>query len=110
MDGETFTEEASELGIDDCFETGRGMTLLDANGDGELDIVYGNWNGPHRLMIKTASGYTNEATPAMAVASPIRTVIAADFDNDGQEELFMNNIPVRLPHTRASSALAFERP
>ena len=46
----------------------------------------------------------------MAVASPIRTVIAADFDNDGQEELFMNNIPVRLPHTRASSALAFERP
>ena len=60
VDGETYIEEAPGLGISDCYETGRGMTLLDANGDGELDIVYGNWNGPHRLMIKGSSGYTNE--------------------------------------------------
>ena len=28
----------------------------------------------------------------MQIPSPIRTVIAADFDNDGVEELFYNNI------------------
>jgi len=32
------------------------------------------------------------APPAMARPSAIRTVIAADFDNDGYEELFFNNI------------------
>merc|ERR1712198_279101 len=30
-----------------------------------------------------------------AVPTPIRTVIAADFDNDGNQELFMNNIAYR---------------
>lgn len=32
------------------------------------------------------------APPEMAQPSAIRTVIAADFDNDGYEELFFNNI------------------
>ena len=29
----------------------------------------------------------------MAEPSPIRTVVVADFDNDGYEEIFYNNIP-----------------
>ena len=29
----------------------------------------------------------------MAATSRIRTVIVADFDNDGYEEIFWNNIP-----------------
>ena len=28
-------------------------------------------------------------------STPIRTVIAMDFDNDGNQELFMNNIDYR---------------
>ena len=32
------------LGLKDADYTGRGTALLDANGDGLLDIVYGNWN------------------------------------------------------------------
>ena len=31
--------------------------------------------------------------PEMATPSRVRTVIAADFDNDGAAELFYNNIP-----------------
>lgn len=31
---------------------GRGVALADFNRDGKTDIVYGNWNGPHRLYIQ----------------------------------------------------------
>merc|ERR1719461_1803378 len=78
-------------------QTGRGTALLDANGDGLVDIVYGNWNGPHRLYVQSRDGdevkFTDAATDEMAIPSKIRTVIVADFDNDGYEEIFYNNIP-----------------
>jgi len=35
------------------------------------------------------------ATEGFAAPSPIRTVIAADFDNDKQLEVFFNNIAYR---------------
>lgn len=70
------------------------------------------WNpfqGPHRLFALSGpgpiggaealgfkdgdtGGFKDVAPPAMARPSAIRTVIAADFDNDGYEELFFNNI------------------
>lgn len=37
-------------------------------------------------------GFKDIAPLVMAEPSTIRTVIAADFDNDGYEELFFNNI------------------
>ena len=42
--------------------------------------------------------YKDETPPSMQLPSRIRTVIAADLDNDGYEELFFNNIgePNRL--------------
>merc|ERR550534_3344170 len=96
-DSGTYTNKAATLGIDDPNNTGRGTALLDANGDGLIDIVYGNWNSQHRLYIQQRNGnsvsFTDQATPEMQVASPIRTVIVADFDNDGYEEIFWNNIP-----------------
>jgi hypothetical protein len=61
--------------------------------------VYGNWEGPHRLMVRRPDGtFRDRATPALALPSAVRTVIAADFDNDGFEEVFFNNIgePNRL--------------
>merc|ERR1719181_1634327 len=68
--------------------------MMDANGDGVLDLVYGNWNGPHRMFIQHANqNFIDEAPKALAKPSPIRTVIAADWDNDGFEEIFYNNIP-----------------
>merc|ERR1719210_110953 len=93
----TYTDLAHDLGLEDPNYTGRGTALLDANGDGLVDIVYGNWNGAHRLFVQSRDGnsisFTDEATADMAVASNIRTVIVADFDNDGYEEIFWNNIP-----------------
>jgi len=39
-------------GVDDRYQHGRGVALADFNGDGKTDIVYGNWNGPHRLFLQ----------------------------------------------------------
>jgi hypothetical protein len=95
----TFEEIAESAGISDPYYNGRGLVALDIDGDGRFDVVYGNWEGPHRMYLQTACEQFEEVAPSeMAVPSPIRTVIAADFDNDGYEELFFNNIgePNRL--------------
>ncbi|XP_036389241.1 cartilage acidic protein 1a [Megalops cyprinoides] len=95
----TFTDVATESGVDDRMQHGRGVALADFNGDGKTDIVYGNWNGPHRLFLQLSTNskprFKNIATQKFATPSPVRTVIAADFDNDRQLEVFFNNIAYR---------------
>jgi hypothetical protein len=88
-----YEEIAAELGLEDPDQHGRGVALLDTNDDGTLDIVYGNWDGLHRLYVRQPSGgFADMATDDLAFPSWVRTVIAADFDNDGYEEIFFNNI------------------
>lgn len=105
IDGDGAEEVAQDSNIADPQETVRGVATLDANEDGLFDIVYGNWEGPHRLFIAQAddqsSGmitYEDQAPELLSAPSKVRTVIAADFDNDGYEELFFNHIgePNRL--------------
>ncbi|XP_029012807.1 cartilage acidic protein 1a [Betta splendens] len=92
----TFTDVARQAGVEDRYQHGRGVALADFNGDGKTDIVYGNWNGPHRLYLQGSdSKFRNVATAEFAAPSPIRTVIAADFDNDKALEVFFNNIAYR---------------
>jgi hypothetical protein len=95
----TYVDIAAIAGVSDPYEHGRGVAVLDANGDGRFDLAYGNWEGAHRLYVQQEPGkFRNIAASAMVIPSRIRTVIAADFDNDGYEELFFNNIgqPNRL--------------
>ncbi|KAM6972503.1 cartilage acidic protein 1a [Aplochiton taeniatus] len=92
----TFTDVAKAAGVEDRYQHGRGLALADFNGDGKTDIVYGNWNGEHRLYLQgTEQKFRNIATGEFASPSPIRTVIAADFDNDKELEVFFNNIAYR---------------
>ncbi len=94
-----FEEIAGMAGVSDASQHARGVAALDANDDGLFDLVCGNWEGRHRLFIQNFSGgFSDAAPPEMAEPSRVRTVIAADFDNDGYEEIFFNNIgePNRL--------------
>lgn len=88
-----YEELATELGIGDARQNARGVAVLDANEDGLFDLVCGNWEGAHRLFMHLPNGHFEDtAPPEMAEPSRVRTVIAADFDNDGYEEIFFNNI------------------
>ncbi|TKC49153.1 hypothetical protein EI555_021627 [Monodon monoceros] len=95
----TFVDAAASAGVDDPHQHGRGVALADFNRDGKVDIVYGNWNGPHRLYLQmTAHGkvhFRDIASPKFSMPSPVRTVIAADFDNDQELEIFFNNFAHR---------------
>jgi hypothetical protein len=107
----TFEEMAKELGLNDSAQNARGIAVLDANEDGLFDLVCGNWEGPHRLFVRQPnSRFEDAAPPEMAAPSRVRTVIAADFDNDGYEEIFFNNIgqPNRLFGRRGGRWQAIE--
>jgi hypothetical protein len=90
----TFTDVAQRLGLDDPFENARGVAPLDtSSSDKGFLIVLGNWEGPHRIFAPSSDGMWDDIAPrSLAVPSRVRTVIVADFDNDGYEEIFFNNI------------------
>jgi hypothetical protein len=95
----TFVDVAEEMQIHDPLENARGIAVLDANQDGLFDIICGNWEGNHRLFVQQAGSPFQDIAPAdLRTPSRVRTVLAADFDNDGYEEIFFNNIgePNRL--------------
>ena len=87
-----FQDIAENYRVDDQYENGRGTTLSDILYRGRLDIITSNWNGYHRAFILENNKFKDIATPTYNIPTRIRTVIAADFDNDGYDEIFMNNI------------------
>lgn len=65
---------------------------LDLDGDGSLDAFVGFQDAPHRLSVAQADGTTRDiATPSVAMPSNLNAAVAADFDNDGFEELLLVN-------------------
>tara|TARA_Y100001970_G_scaffold294118_1_gene447088 strand:+ start:5220 stop:6656 length:1437 start_codon:yes stop_codon:yes gene_type:complete len=87
-----FQDIAEDYAVDDQYENGRGTTLTDILYRGRLDIVTSNWNGYHRAFVLEDSKFKDIATPTYNIPTRIRTIISADFDNDGYDEIFMNNI------------------
>ena len=88
----TYTDKALEYGIDDTLQNGRGTALSDVSYNGSLDLIIGNWNGFHRIYTHANNTFVDTAPLNFRQPSKIRTVISADFDNDGFDEIFLNNI------------------
>ena len=87
-----FVELAKDYQVEDRFENGRGTALSDILYRGQLDILTSNWEGPHRAFVLDDNQFKDIADQNFSEPSRIRTVISADFDNDGYDEVFMNNI------------------
>ena len=87
-----FVELARDYAVDDTFQNGRGTALSDIYYRGRLDILTSNWEGPHRAFVLKNNKFVDIADKQFSAPSRIRTVISADFDNDGYDEVFMNNI------------------
>ena len=88
----SFIELANDYKVQDKYENGRGTTLSDVFYRGQLDIISSNWNGNHRIFALDGNEFRDIAQPDFNEPTRIRTVISADFDNDGYDEIFMNNI------------------
>ena len=88
----SFIELANDYKVQDKYENGRGTTLSDVFYRGQLDIISSNWNGSHRIFALDGNEFRDIAKPDFNEPTRIRTVISADFDNDGYDEIFMNNI------------------
>ena len=87
-----FLDVAYEYRVDDVLQNGRGTALSDIYYRGRLDILNGNWGGYHRAYALNKNMFEDIAKPPFDEPSRIRTIISADLDNDGYDEIFMNNI------------------
>ncbi len=76
----------------------RGVALVD---EGErFALAIGNWEGRSRLCrrVPGTDEFSDVAPPSLSSAGSVRSVVAADFDNDGRQELLCNALgePNRL--------------
>jgi len=84
-----FVDVAAEVGVDAPTADARGATLVDA-GDGAFAIAVASWEADNHLFVPTTEGFTDVSPPAFSAPTRARTLLAADFDNDGRQELFVN--------------------
>ena len=87
-----FDDVAFDYRVDDAIQNGRGTALSDIYYRGRLDILSGNWLGYHRAWVLKNNEFKDIGNKDFDEPSRIRTIISADFDNDGFDEVFMNNI------------------
>ena len=86
-----FEEVAKNRGVDDPGQVSSGVTVIDSDGDGLLDIIYGSRNGKNRLYLQCSGGGFAEAeAPNLENLTSVQNIIVADFDNDGYEEIFFH--------------------
>ena len=95
----TFTNVAVAAGIGREFGPALGVSTADFNGDGWVDIFVANDGSPNQLWINRHDGtFTNTALLAGVAlgadgeAKGSMGVDAADFDHDGDEDLFITEL------------------
>ncbi|HEY2783699.1 MAG TPA: CRTAC1 family protein [Fimbriiglobus sp.] len=86
----TYDDVAGRYGLADAHE--RCTAAVFVTSGKQLGLVTANCDGPHRHWVRQSDGtFQDRATPAFAFPSEPRALVAADFDNDGAEEvLFLN--------------------
>jgi hypothetical protein len=95
----TFTDVTAAAGMGHEFGPALGVSTADFNGDGWIDIYVANDGAPNQLWINRHDGtFTNTALLAGAAlgadgeAKGSMGVDAADFDHDGDEDLFITEL------------------
>ena len=90
-----YNEVAEELGIADASFPARGVTVYDRGEDGDLDLAISNWNSQNKIYQRSENGYEDVTTEDFSNKGPARSLMAADFDNNGETSIYLNNIASR---------------
>ena len=95
----TFTDVTEAAGMALDFGPAMGVSTADFNGDGWMDIYVANDSTPNTLWMNGRNGtFRNTALAAGAAVGPegqakaSMGIDAADFDNDGDEDLFITEL------------------
>jgi hypothetical protein len=95
----TFTDVTARAGMAAEYGAALGVSTADYNRDGWIDIHVSNDSTPNQLWINQKNGtFTNTALLAGTAVSPEGEakanmgVDAGDFDNDGDEDLFIGEL------------------
>jgi ASPIC and UnbV/FG-GAP-like repeat len=67
-----------------------GISLVDLDGDGQFEILIANRTGPNRILKWVGGSLRDLVHPQLADSNrPTVGAVAADFDGDGREELYL---------------------
>ena len=93
-----FEDASEEAGLGVAFGAGLGVLALDANRDRRLDLYVANDGTPNQLWVNDGKGgfedfglMSGTAYNADGVAEAGMGVTAADFDGDGDEDIFVTH-------------------
>ncbi len=67
------------------------IAVKDMDGDGYLDIVAGNWEGPLRLYLNDGSGGFSSGTSVSSSSRSTTDIAIGDIDNDGDMDIVEAN-------------------
>jgi enediyne biosynthesis protein E4 len=95
----TFTDVTAAAGMSTEFGPALGVSTADFNGDGWIDIYVTNdgqqnqmWINQHDGTFKNTALFSGTALSAEGQAKSSMGVDAGDFDNDGDEDLFVTEL------------------
>ena len=95
----TFTDVSRESGIAEVMGKAWGVVAADVNNDGRMDLFVSSDTAPNALFMNQASGrFTNNGFLAGVAYNPFGVarsgmgVDAADYDQDGWLDLFVDNV------------------
>lgn len=97
-DGGRFTDVTASSGLSKAFGNGLGVIATDLNADGHTDLYVANDTTENQLWINSGGGSFEDR--ALHVGAAVNAdgrveagmgVVAADFDNDGDDDLLMTH-------------------
>ncbi len=95
----TFTDISKSAGLRAAFGTGLGVAVGDFDSDGRVDIYVANDQTANQLWLNAGNGTFKDAAllsgcalSGMGKAEASMGVMAVDFENDGDSDLFLSHL------------------